>query len=239
MWPASTTPTPARWSTPWWCSTCPAGPASRRSCLAQLARRVLGQARSQSWYTAQTGGDAGRTFRREWLPILRSSGLARHLKISLRAGGESFELVARSSSATCFRPGRSRALHGTNVDLAVIDEAWAHDSTSRPRHRAGRVPGAADPAGRPDLDRVRRRDPRLDVVRRLARAGRGRPRQPAGPVSPFSSGAPTPPPRTTTRPTRRVWWTAHPALGDTITERRRGRRAGAVVAISPPSSGRS
>ena len=95
--------------------------------LAQLGRRVLGQPRSQSWYTAQTGGDAGRTFRREWLPILRSSGLARHLKVSLRAGGESFELTARASSATCFAPVES-ALHGTNVDMAVIDEAWAHDA---------------------------------------------------------------------------------------------------------------
>jgi len=95
--------------------------------LAQLARRVLGQPRSQSWYTAQTGGDAGRNFRREWVPILRASGLARRLKISLRAGGESFELVSRGASATCFAPIEA-ALHGANVDLAVIDEAWAHDS---------------------------------------------------------------------------------------------------------------
>jgi phage terminase large subunit-like protein len=95
--------------------------------LAQLARRVLGQPRSQSWYTAQTGGDAGRNFRREWVPILRASGLARRLKISLRAGSESFELVARGASATCFAPVES-ALHGSNVDLAVIDEAWAHDA---------------------------------------------------------------------------------------------------------------
>jgi len=94
--------------------------------LAQLARRVLGQARSQSWYTAQTGGDAGTAFRREWVPILRASGLARHLKISLRAGAESFELVERGASATCFAPVEA-ALHGRNVDLAVIDEAWAHD----------------------------------------------------------------------------------------------------------------
>jgi hypothetical protein len=95
--------------------------------LAQLVRRVLGQARSQNWYTAQKGGDAGRTFRREWLPTLRSSGLASKLKVSLRAGSESFELVARGSSATCFAPVED-ALHGTNVDLAVVDEAWAHSA---------------------------------------------------------------------------------------------------------------
>jgi hypothetical protein len=94
--------------------------------LAQLARRVLGQPRSQNWYTAQTGGDAGAAFRKEWLPILRSSGLARRLKISLRAGGESFELLSRGAAATCFAPIEA-ALHGRNADLAVIDEAWAHD----------------------------------------------------------------------------------------------------------------
>ena len=93
--------------------------------MAQLARRVLGQPRSQSWYTAQSGGDAGRTFRREWLPILRNCGLARNLKTS--SAGRRRELRAtwpRSSSATCFPPIES-ALHGTNVDLCVIDEAWA------------------------------------------------------------------------------------------------------------------
>jgi hypothetical protein len=58
---------------------------------------------------------------------LRASGLVRHLKTSLRAGSESFELTARGSSATCFAPVEA-ALHGTNVDLAVIDEAWAHDA---------------------------------------------------------------------------------------------------------------
>ena len=95
--------------------------------LAQLVRRVLGQARSQNWYTAQKGSDAGRTFRQEWLPTLRSSGLAPRLKISMRGGSESFELTARGSSATCFPPVED-ALHGTNVDLAVVDEAWAHSA---------------------------------------------------------------------------------------------------------------
>jgi hypothetical protein len=95
--------------------------------LAQLVRRVFGQARSRSWYTAQKGGDAGRTFRQEWLPTLRSSGLSKHLKISLRAGSESFELVGHGASATCFAPVED-ALHGTNVDLAVVDEAWAHSA---------------------------------------------------------------------------------------------------------------
>ena len=185
-------------------------------CLAQLARRVLGQARSQSWYTAQTGGDAGRTFRREWLPILRSSGLARHLKVSLRAGGESFELAARASSATCFAPVES-ALHGTNVDLAVIDEAWAHDDD------AGRgIELAVFPA------QLTRPGAQTWIVSAggtlastwldgwLARAEdalqAGRPG-----LAVFDWGADKDAPGYDPADPA-TWWTAHPALGDTITE---------------------
>ena len=183
-------------------------------CLAQLARRVLGQARSQSWYTAQTGGDAGRTFRREWLPILRASGLARHLKVSLRAGGESFELAARASSATCFAPVES-ALHGTNVDLAVIDEAWAHDADAgrgielavfpaqltRPGAQTWIVSAGGTLASTWFDGWLERGEAALDA---------GRPG-----IALFDWGAdntaadydPTSP---------ATWWKAHPALGDTI-----------------------
>jgi phage terminase large subunit-like protein len=182
--------------------------------LAQLARRVLGQAGSQSWYTAQTGGDAGRTFRREWLPTLRRSGMVRHLKVSLRAGGESFELVARNSSATCFAPVES-ALHGTNVDLAVIDEAWAFDAD------AGRgIELAVFPA---QLTRPGAQTWIVSAGGTLAstwfdgwleRAETGLAAGAPG-VALFEWGAdagaadydPTSP---------ATWWTAHPALGDTI-----------------------
>jgi hypothetical protein len=184
--------------------------------LAQLGRRVLGQPRSQSWYTAQTGGDAGRTFRREWLPILRSSGLARHLKVSLRAGGESFELVDRAASATCFAPVES-ALHGTNVDLAIIDEAWAHDAD------AGRgIELAVFPA---QLTRPGAQtwivsaggtlastwfDGWLERAEEATAAGRPG-------LALFEWGADaTAPDYDPRRPA--TWWTAHPALGDTIRE---------------------
>ena len=183
--------------------------------LAQLGRRVLGQARSQSWYTAQTGGDAGRTFRREWLPILRSSGLARHLKVSLRAGGESFELTARSSSATCFAPVES-ALHGTNVDLAVIDEAWAHDSDAgrgielavfpaqltRPGAQTWIVSAGGTLASTWFDGWLERAETSLEA---------GRPG-----IAIFDWGADNTAPDYDPRDPA-TWWAAHPALGDTIT----------------------
>jgi hypothetical protein len=184
--------------------------------LAQLGRRVLGQARSQSWYTAQTGGDAGRTFRREWLPILRSSGLARHLKVSLRAGGESFELVDRASSATCFAPVES-ALHGTNVDLAIVDEAWAHDDA------AGRgIELAVFPA---QLTRPGAQTWIVSAGGTLAstwfdgwleRAETALESGKQG-IALFEWGADASAPDYDPRKPA-TWWTAHPALGDTIRE---------------------
>jgi phage terminase large subunit-like protein len=184
--------------------------------LAQMARRVLGQPASQNWYTAQSGGDAGRTFRREWLPILRTSGLARHLKLSMRAGAESFELPARASSATCFPPIET-ALHGTNVDLAIVDEAWAHDDD------AGRgIELAVFPA---QLTRPSAQtwivsaggtlastwfDGWLERAEASLQAGR------AG-VALFEWGADATAPDYDPRDPR-TWWTAHPALGDTIRE---------------------
>ena len=183
--------------------------------LAQLSRRVLGQPNSQSWYSAQTGGDAGRVFRREWLPILRRSGLApRHLKVSLRAGAESFELLARNASATCFAPVES-ALHGTNVDLAVIDEAWAHDAD------AGRgIELAVFPA---QLTRPGAQTWIVSAGGTLASTwfdgwleraelalAAGRPG-----IALFEWGADaTAPDYDPTSPA--TWWQAHPALGDTI-----------------------
>jgi hypothetical protein len=182
--------------------------------LAQLARRVLGQRRSQSWYTAQTGGDAGRTFRREWLPILRSSGLAGRLKVSLRAGGESFELAGHGSSATCFAPVES-ALHGTNVDLAVIDEAWCHDDAAgrgielavfaaqltRPGAQTWIV-SAGGTLASTWLDGW------LERAEESLAAG-----DPA--IALFDWGADPADPAYDPRDPA-VWWTAHPALGDTI-----------------------
>jgi hypothetical protein len=185
-------------------------------CLAQLARRVIGQPRSQSWYTSQSGGDAGRVFRREWLPVLRSSGMARRLKVSLRAGAEAFELAERGSSATCFAPVET-ALHGTNVDLAIVDEAWAHDAD------AGRgIELAVFPAQltRPGAQTwIVSAGGTLEstwfdgwLERAEGALAAGRPG-----IALFEWGADAgAPDYDPTSPA--TWWTAHPALGDTIRE---------------------
>jgi hypothetical protein len=184
--------------------------------LAQLCRRVLGQARSQSWYTAQKGGDAGRTFRREWLPTLRSSGLASRLKVSLRAGSESFELAARGSSVTCFAPVED-ALHGTNVDLAVLDEAWAHSAETGAGLELAVFPAQLTRPGSQTW--IVSAGGTLESVWWDSWLARGEQALAAGDpgIAIFDWGADTEAAGYDPR-NPATWWAAHPALGDTIAE---------------------
>jgi hypothetical protein len=176
-------------------------------------QRVLGQRQARTWYTAQTGGDAGRTFRREWVPVVKRSALARHLRTSLRAGAEAFELEATGSTLTCFPPIET-AMHGTDADLVVIDEAWAFDDD-----QGQVVEQAVFPT------QLRRPNPQTWIVsaggtiastwldawltrgEQAIAAG-------AGDVAVFDWGAgvdddPADP---------ATWWRSHPGLGDGITE---------------------
>jgi hypothetical protein len=184
--------------------------------LARLVRRLLGQPRSQSWYTAQTGGDAGRTLRREWLPVLRSCGLYGRLKVSLRAGAESLELARHDSSVTCFPPIES-ALHGTNVDEAVIDEAWAFDlDTGRAVEQAVFPAQLTRPGAQTVIVSAGGTVESTWLDGWLER-GEGAVAAAAGSVALFDWGAdPDAPGYDPTSPA--TWWTAHPALGDTIRE---------------------
>jgi phage terminase large subunit-like protein len=184
--------------------------------LARLMRRVLGQPRSQSWYTAQTGGDAGRTLRREWLPVLRSCGLYGRLKVSLRAGAESVELVRHDASVTCFPPIES-ALHGTNVDEAVVDEAWAFDLDTGAAVEQAIFPAQLTRPGSQTL--IVSAGGTVDSTWLDSWLERAEGRLAAGQtgVALFDWGAdPTAADYDPTSPA--TWWTAHPALGDTIRE---------------------
>jgi phage terminase large subunit-like protein len=186
--------------------------------LAQLGSRVLHEPGSQSWYTAQTGGDAGRTLRREWAPALRRRGWVRpgRLKVSLRAGSESFELPALGSSATCFAPVET-SLHGTNVDLAVIDEAWAFGE-EQGRSALEAVNPAQLTRARPQTWIVSAGgtiasvwwDGQLALGERAILEG-----DPSRILIEWGAAADAPDYDPTSPAT---WWTAHPALGDTITE---------------------
>lgn len=89
------------------------------------AQRSMQLEDHRGWYTAQTGMDARRTFRDEWVPTVqgRMPGL---WKARLAGGGETLTFPATRSHWRVFPPGRA-ALHGTQTDMVVVDEAWAHD----------------------------------------------------------------------------------------------------------------
>lgn len=82
---------------------------------------------ARCWYTAQTGGDAGDTFRQEWLPELDELVERRHVTTRLSNGSESFGLVRNRSRCGVFAPTR-KALHGKDADVVGVDEAWAFSS---------------------------------------------------------------------------------------------------------------
>lgn len=79
---------------------------------------------TRSWYTAQTGGDAGTTFREEWVPIVKASPVGGGIITRLSNGSESMTMPRFRSRIGLFAP-TEKALHGQAGDHVVVDEAWA------------------------------------------------------------------------------------------------------------------
>lgn len=82
---------------------------------------------ARCWYTAQTGGDAGDTFRQEWLPELDEYAERGAVRTRLSNGSESFQLVRNRSRVGVFAP-TPKALHGKDADVVGVDEGWAFSS---------------------------------------------------------------------------------------------------------------
>ena len=83
--------------------------------------------RAKCWYTAQTGGDAGLTFREEWLPDLDDLAARGLVRTRLSNGSESFTIPRRKSRVGIFAPTR-KALHGQDADVVGVDEGWSFSS---------------------------------------------------------------------------------------------------------------
>lgn len=79
---------------------------------------------ARCWYTAQTGGDAGLTFKQEWLPALDGLSQRGHLSRRLSNGSESFTLTRSRSRVGVFSPTPS-SLHGQDADTVGVDEGWS------------------------------------------------------------------------------------------------------------------
>lgn len=92
--------------------------------LARKMQRCAADPGAMCWYTAQTGGDAGVTFRQDWVPAVQSTFSASTAKVRLSNGSESITLPSRRSQLGLFAPTET-ALHGQNSDDVTVDEAWA------------------------------------------------------------------------------------------------------------------
>jgi hypothetical protein len=107
--------------------------------LATGIQRCAAIKRGRVWYTAQTGKDAGDTFREEWLPLVKASRLDRSIRSRMSNGSESFGVGVHGSRLGVFAP-TEKALHGKDADVVTIDEAWAFDE-----FKGGQVEAAVRP----------------------------------------------------------------------------------------------
>lgn len=92
--------------------------------LARKMQRAAADRGARCWYTAQTGGDAGVTFRQDWVPAVQGAFSSSTAKVRLSNGSESITLPGRNSQVGLFAP-TDTALHGQDSDDVTVDEAWA------------------------------------------------------------------------------------------------------------------
>lgn len=109
------------------------------STLATLLERVQLTAMARGWYTAQRREDAAKMFRDEWSPLVEMSPIGAALKTRKAQGSEGFTFRESRSTVQLFAPTRS-ALHSTNADTVVVDEAWYFDLATGDDIEAGARP---------------------------------------------------------------------------------------------------
>jgi phage terminase large subunit-like protein len=75
-------------------------------------------------YTAQTGADARKKMFDDWWPNLKVGPLKRHISARLTSGHERLRFTTGSTLGLVASTQKSG--HGSTIDLAVLDEAFAH-----------------------------------------------------------------------------------------------------------------
>jgi len=103
--------------------------------------RALKWRGQQCYATAQSGGDASWAWS-EFASRVAGSSLGSAVRIRRGLGTQSIEVIATGSIIRPFAP-MPDALHGRNVDQAVLDEAWALDEIRAAELLAGLVPAMA------------------------------------------------------------------------------------------------
>jgi phage terminase large subunit-like protein len=93
--------------------------------LSMMIARGLRRPGTQIAYTAQTRLDARHRLLDVWWPRIAASKLAPF--VDIRRGSGSEALVFRNGSMLGLVSNTQTSGHGDNLDLGVIDEAWAQD----------------------------------------------------------------------------------------------------------------
>jgi phage terminase large subunit-like protein len=93
--------------------------------LSMMVTRGLRRPGTQIAYAAQTRLDARKRLLDSWWPRIKRSRLGPPL-IDVRRGSGSEALLFQNGSMLALISGTETSGHGDSLDLAVIDEAWAH-----------------------------------------------------------------------------------------------------------------
>jgi len=179
--------------------------------LAAAVQRALGfGGRQNIVYTAQTRLDARKKWEDEHLPVLKASSFESLFRARKTTGNEAF--VWRNGSSHGLVSATKKSGHGPTLDLAFLDEAFAHEDDR------------LEQAFRPAM--ITRPEPQLWVVstagtlastylRGKVTAGRGRIEAGSATTSAYFEWSA---PEDSDPLDRAVWWGCMPALGHTITE---------------------
>jgi phage terminase large subunit-like protein len=93
--------------------------------LSMMIARALRRPRTQISYTAQTRLDARHRLLDVWWPIIERSKLRRFIEVRKGSGSEAY--LFSNGSMLGLVSGTQTSGHGDNLDLGVIDEAWAQE----------------------------------------------------------------------------------------------------------------
>ena len=93
--------------------------------FATMLQRVVLEPGLFAWYTAQTRTDAAATFRNSWTPMLRDHPWPQQVTVRQSNGSEGVRVHSTDGLVGLFAPTPG-GLHGSDSDLVVVDEAWAH-----------------------------------------------------------------------------------------------------------------
>jgi phage terminase large subunit-like protein len=93
--------------------------------LAMMIARALRRPGTQISYTAQTRLDARHRLLDVWWPVIERSKLRRFIDVRRGSGSEAY--LFRNGSMLGLVSGTQTSGHGDNLDLGVIDEAWAQE----------------------------------------------------------------------------------------------------------------